>query len=72
MQIIAIVAMDEHRGIGKDGKIPWHIAEDFKHFKETTLGYPIIMGRKTYDSIGRPLPGRRNIVLSSSVKVPEV
>lgn len=71
MKIISIVAMDTSRGIWKDGKIPWHISEDFKHFKETTLGFPIIMGRKTYDSIGKPLPGRRNIVLSSSVKIPE-
>ncbi len=71
MQIIAIAAMAENRGIGKDGKIPWYIPEDFKHFKETTLGSPIIMGRKTYDSIGKPLPGRRNIILSTSVRVPE-
>ena len=56
--------MSENRAIGKDGKIPWYIPEDFRHFKETTLGSPIIMGRKTYESIGRPLPGRDNIVLT--------
>jgi dihydrofolate reductase len=61
---IAIAAMSENRAIGKDGKIPWYIPEDFKHFKEATLGCPIIMGRKTYESIGRPLPGRENIVLT--------
>lgn len=71
MQIFAIVAMDSARGIGKNGKIPWYLPEDWKHFKETTLGCPVIMGRKTYESIGKPLPGRRNIILSSSVKVPE-
>lgn len=71
MQIIAIAAMDSARGIGKNGKIPWYLPEDFKHFKETTLGCPVIMGRKTYESIGKPLPGRRNIVLSSSISVPE-
>ena len=71
MKIIAIAAMDSARGIGKNGRIPWYISEDWKHFKETTLSFPIIMGRKTYESIGKPLPGRRNIVLSSSVKVPE-
>lgn len=61
---IAIAAMSENRAIGKEGKIPWYLPEDFKHFKETTAGSPIIMGRKTYESIGRPLPGRENIVLT--------
>lgn len=61
---IAIAAISENRAIGKDGKIPWYIPEDWKHFKETTAGSPIIMGRKTYESIGRPLPGRENIVLT--------
>ena len=66
MQInyIAIAAISTNRAIGKDGKIPWYIPEDWKHFKETTAGSPIIMGRKTYESIGRPLPGRENIVLT--------
>lgn len=61
---IAIAAMSENRAIGKEGKIPWYLPEDWKHFKETTAGSPIIMGRKTYESIGRPLPGRENIVLT--------
>ena len=64
MEIIAIAAMAKNRVIGNTGMIPWRISEEFKHFKETTLGYPIIMGRVTYLSIGRPLPWRRNIVIS--------
>ena len=63
----AIVAMASNRVIGKDGKLPWHLPEDLKFFKQTTLGHPILMGRKTFESIGRPLPGRRNIVLSSTM-----
>ena len=60
----AIVAMSSNRVIGKDGKLPWHLPEDLKFFKEKTLGHTLLMGRKTFDSIGRPLPKRRNIVLS--------
>lgn len=59
-----IVAMARNRVIGKDNTLPWHLPEDLQHFKRTTLGAPIIMGRRTWDSIGRPLPGRRNIVVS--------
>ena len=59
-----IVAMDAARGIGIDNTLPWKLPEDLAHFKRTTSGHPIIMGRKTYDSIGRPLPGRRNIVIT--------
>ena len=59
-----IVALDDNNGIGKDGKIPWYFREDMKHFQETTMGHPIIMGSKTHDSIGRNLKGRTNIVLS--------
>ena len=66
-RLIAIVAMSSNRVIGKDGKLPWHLPEDLKFFKKTTLGHPILMGRKTFESIGRPLPGRRNIVLSTSM-----
>lgn len=62
--ISVIVATDEKRGIGKNGKIPWRISEDFKRLKKITQGHPIIMGRKTYESIGKPLPGRTNIVIS--------
>jgi dihydrofolate reductase len=61
-----VVAMDANRGIGIDNKLPWHLPEDLAHFKRVTLGHPIIMGRKTFESIGRPLPGRRNIVVTRS------
>ena len=64
MTLSIIVAVAENRVIGRDGSLPWHISEDLKRFKRITLGHPIIMGRKTYESIGRPLPGRRNIVIS--------
>jgi dihydrofolate reductase len=59
-----VVAIDAQRGIGIDNKLPWHLPEDLAHFKRTTTGHPIIMGRKTFDSIGRPLPNRRNIVVT--------
>ncbi len=59
-----IAAMGKNRIIGKDNDMPWHLPADLQHFKKTTFGSPIIMGRKTYDSIGRPLPGRLNIILS--------
>ena len=59
-----IVAIDAERGIGIDNKLPWHLPEDLAHFKRLTSGHPIIMGRKTFDSIGRPLPNRRNIVIT--------
>lgn len=59
-----IVAQAANRVIGRDNQLPWHLPEDLRHFKRVTLGKPIIMGRKTYESIGRPLPGRHNIVLS--------
>ncbi|NOX99556.1 MAG: dihydrofolate reductase [Verrucomicrobia bacterium] len=64
MKLKAIAAMASNRVIGKDGKLPWHLPEDFRWFKKLTMGHPIVMGRKTCESIGRPLPGRRNIVLS--------
>lgn len=59
-----IAAMANNRVIGKDNKMPWHLPEDLRHFKALTLGKPVVMGRKTYESIGRPLPGRHNIVIS--------
>jgi dihydrofolate reductase len=59
-----IVAADENGAIGLGGQMPWHLPADLKYFKATTLGHPVIMGRKTYASIGRPLPGRRNLVVS--------
>ncbi len=59
-----IVAHANNRVIGKDNDMPWHLPADLAYFKKTTLGKPIIMGRKTFQSIGRPLPGRKNIVIS--------
>jgi dihydrofolate reductase len=59
-----IVATDSSNGIGINNTLPWHLPEDLAHFKRLTSGHPIIMGRKTFDSIGRPLPNRRNIVIS--------
>ncbi len=64
MMISLIAAMDKNRLIGKANGLPWHLPADFKHFKEVTMGKPIIMGRKTFESIGKPLPGRKNIVIS--------
>ena len=64
MKISMIVAMAHNRVIGLDNKMPWHLPADLQFFKKTTLGKPVIMGRKTYDSIGRALPGRLNIVVS--------
>lgn len=64
MKISMIAAMAKGRVIGKDNTMPWHLPADFAWFKQNTLGKPVIMGRKTYESIGRPLPGRRNIVIS--------
>jgi dihydrofolate reductase len=62
----AIAAMSENRIIGNQGDIPWHLPEDFKWFKKTTMGDILVMGRKTYESIGRPLPGRQTYVVSRS------
>ncbi len=64
MIISLIVALDEQRGIGVDGHLPWYLSEDLKRFKSLTMGHHMIMGRKTYDSIGRPLPGRTSIIVS--------
>lgn len=64
MEIILIAAMASNRVIGKDGSIPWHIPEELQHFKRVTMGYPLIMGRKTHESIGFVLPGRKNIVIT--------
>ncbi|HEU4852855.1 MAG TPA: dihydrofolate reductase [Telluria sp.] len=63
-QLSIVVAMDRARGIGVNNTLPWHLPEDLAHFKRTTSGHAIIMGRKTFDSIGRPLPNRRNIVVT--------
>lgn len=63
-KISIIVAVAENGVIGTGGTMPWHISEDFRHFKAVTLGHSVVMGRKTYESIGRPLPRRRNIVIT--------
>ena len=63
-QLILIAAVARNGMIGKDGGMPWHLPADLQHFKRLTLGHPILMGRRTWDSLGRPLPGRRNIVIS--------
>lgn len=62
--ISLIVAHDKNRVIGYENKMPWHLPGDLQYFKDMTMGKPIIMGRKTFESIGRPLPGRRNIVIT--------
>lgn len=62
--ISAIAAIGQHRELGKAGRLIWPIAEDLKHFREITIGHPIIMGRKTFESIGKALPGRTNIVVT--------
>jgi len=68
MQAIKIiVAMSKNRVIGINNKLPWHIAEDLKRFKKLTSGYSIIMGRKTYESIGKPLPNRKNIIVTKNL-----
>jgi dihydrofolate reductase len=70
-KLIAIAAMASNRVIGREGKLPWHLPEDLKFFKATTLGHPVVMGRRTFDSIverlGKPLPGRPNLVLSKNM-----
>lgn len=66
MRISLIVAASTNGVIGADGGLPWHLPDDFRYFRQTTMGSPIIMGRRTWESIGRPLPGRLNIVLTRS------
>lgn len=66
MTISLIVAMDEQQGIGKSGKLPWRLSSDLKRFRELTMGHHIIVGRKTLESIGKPLPGRQTIVVTRS------
>jgi dihydrofolate reductase len=64
MQISLVVAAASNNAIGKEGTMPWHLPADLRHFKNVTWGLPVIMGRKTYASLGKPLPGRTNIVIS--------
>ena len=66
MEFSIIVATSKNNVIGRDGGIPWHLSADLKRFKSLTTGHPIVMGRRTFESIGRPLPGRRNIVITRS------
>jgi len=63
-KLAMVAAMDRNRAIGLRGDLPWHLPDDLRHFKQITLNRPILMGRKTYESIGRPLPKRRNLVLT--------
>jgi dihydrofolate reductase len=64
VRLALIAAIARNRGIGKDGALPWHLPEDLKRFKTLTMGHTILMGRRTHESIGRALPGRRNVVLT--------
>ena len=68
MKIAIIVAVSANNVIGVSGRLPWHLPEDLKRFRELTMGKPIIMGRATFESIGRPLPGRENIVLTRDLE----
>ena len=68
-KLALIVAVSDNGVIGVDGQLPWHIPEDLKHFRKNTTGHAIIMGRKTFDSIGRPLPRRRNIVVTRNTNL---
>lgn len=67
MKISLIVAMSSNRAIGLANQMPWHLSADLKRFKQITMGHPILMGRKTFESIGRPLPGRTNIIVSRNL-----
>lgn len=69
MRLSIIVAMDDNHLIGKDNALPWHLPADLAFFKKVTTGHSIVMGRKTYDSIGRPLPNRRNLVITRNADV---
>ena len=64
MIISLVVAAATNNAIGKDGKMPWHLPNDMKHFKNVTWGMPIVMGRKTFESLGKALPGRKNIIVT--------
>ena len=71
MEKCIIVAISDNNAIGRDNALLWHLSEDLKFFRRTTLGCPVIMGRKTYESIGRPLPKRVNIVVTRGSEAPE-
>ncbi|MGB0513624.1 MAG: dihydrofolate reductase, partial [Wenzhouxiangellaceae bacterium] len=69
-EIVLVAAMGRNRVIGLDGGMPWHLPADLKHFKRVTQGHPVVMGRKTHESIGRALPGRANVVVSRTLSAP--
>jgi dihydrofolate reductase len=70
LRIVIIVAIAKNGVIGKaNGEMPWHVKEDFQHFKKTTMGFPIIMGRKSFESLGKPLPGRENIIVTRNTNL---
>ncbi len=69
VELEIVAAVSQNLAIGRDGGLPWHLPEDLRHFKELTMGHPIIMGHRTFLSIGHPLPGRRNLVLSSDSRL---
>ena len=69
MRLSIVVAMDDNRLIGNKNQLPWHLPADLAYFKKLTTGKSILMGRKTYDSIGRPLPNRRNIVMTRNSEI---
>jgi dihydrofolate reductase len=69
MDIALIVAMAQNGVIGRNNQLPWRLPEDLRYFKKTTMGKPVIMGRKTFESIGKPLPGRTNIVISTQKNI---
>jgi dihydrofolate reductase len=68
--VVLVCALDRAHAIGRDGALPWHLPDDLKRFKALTLGHPMLMGRKTAQALGRALPGRRNLVLTRSGRVP--
>ena len=70
LSLVLVVALDRRNGIGRDNTLPWHLPDDLKRFKALTLGKPVLMGRRTAESLGRALPKRRNLVLTRSGKVP--
>lgn len=70
IDLVLLAALDRNRAIGKDNQLPWHLPDDLRRFKALTLGKPVLMGRKTAESLGRALPKRRNLVLTRSGRVP--
>jgi dihydrofolate reductase len=68
-RLALVAALATNGVIGRGGALPWHLPDDLRHFKTVTLGKPVLMGRRTFESIGRPLPGRRNLVLSSGPEI---